>query len=312
MKTQNPTAQTMPEHRRREIALTATRCGARIIEDDPYWLLADNAPPPVAHFAPLHVYYISTLSKCLTPGLRTAFVLLPDVQRRDGFLAALRSFALMSTPLTTALMTQWIHGDSAARLLAGVQAEARARQYLASQIVARMHQIPCEGLHVWLTLPSYWTSQDFARTAGAEGLAVTSSDAFCVGPRPPNAIRIFDDHKEAGSLWYIIRCNPHATENAAKACHINIDDLKAIAPKLRHIRDKTHFHIDRRTVGNPSLVWTDANISNRAFTNALHNVALLLAKIKQDVFRAAMDNQTPYDGSDVMQIIDAYAAAQGR
>jgi len=187
---QNPTALTMPEHRRREIALTATRCDVKIIEDDPYWLLADDAPPPVAHFAPGQVYYISTLSKCLSPGLRTAFVLLPDVQSREQFLVALRSFALMSTPLTTALTTQWIHDGSAARLLAGVQAEARARQYLTSQILAGTPQVPCEGLHVWLTLPSYWTSQDLARTARAEGVAVTSSDAFYVGPKPPNAIRI--------------------------------------------------------------------------------------------------------------------------
>jgi len=125
-----------------------------------------------------------------------------------------------------------------------------------------------------------------------------------------NAIRIFDDHKEAGSLWYIIRCNEHAAKKAAEACGINIDDLKAIAPKLRHIRDKTHFHIDRRTVENPSLVWIDANISGHEFTNALHNAALLLAKIKQDVFGVEMDKLTPYDGSDVKHIIDAYAATQ--
>jgi DNA-binding transcriptional MocR family regulator len=187
---QNPTALTMPEQRRREIALVAERFGAKIIEDDPYWLLAEDAPRPVAYFAPRQVCYVSTLSKCLTPGLRTAFVLLPDDQIRERFLIALSSFVLMSAPLTTALTTQWIYDGSADRLLAGVRAEARARQILARQILAGSLQGPADGIHIWLPLPSYWTPHDLARTAHEDGLAVVSSSAFFAGPQSPNAIRI--------------------------------------------------------------------------------------------------------------------------
>jgi DNA-binding transcriptional MocR family regulator len=193
---QNPTGLTMPEQRRRDIARVARKCGARIIEDDPYWLLTDAAsgagtPAPIARFAPAQVYYISTLSKCLVPGLRTAFVLLPDEQGRDVFLAALRSFALMSNPLTTTLVTQWIHDGSAARLLAGVQAEARTRRELARQILGGTPAIPSGGIHVWHALPAYWTPADLARSARAEGLAVTASDAFYANDvQAPNAIRI--------------------------------------------------------------------------------------------------------------------------
>jgi DNA-binding transcriptional MocR family regulator len=187
---QNPTAQTMPEQRRRDIVQAAARCGARIIEDDPYWLFADNAPPPLAHFAARQVYYISTLSKCLTPGLRIAFVLLPDMESREQFLSALRSFALMPAPLTAALATQWIHDGSADRLLAGVREEASARQYLARDILAGRPDMPSTGLHVWLTLPGYWSSRELARAASAEGLAVTPAEAFATGPAVPNAIRI--------------------------------------------------------------------------------------------------------------------------
>jgi hypothetical protein len=105
---QNPTAVTFPERRRKELAAIARRCKVRIVEDDPYWLLADAPPPPIATLAPGHVYYISTLSKCLTPGLRVAFVLVRDPQERERFLVALRSCALMVAPLTAALATQWI------------------------------------------------------------------------------------------------------------------------------------------------------------------------------------------------------------
>jgi DNA-binding transcriptional MocR family regulator len=58
---QNPTTVTMPEARRREIVEVARRHDATIVEDDPYWLLADQPPPPLARLAPERVHYISTL-----------------------------------------------------------------------------------------------------------------------------------------------------------------------------------------------------------------------------------------------------------
>ncbi|MDR3385061.1 aminotransferase-like domain-containing protein [Cupriavidus basilensis] len=187
---QNPTTRTMPAHRRRDVALAAQKCSAWIIEDDPYWLLGSDAPPPVAHFAPGQVYYVATLSKCLSPGLRTAYIRLPEARSRAGVLAALRSFALMSTPLSTALATQWIHEGSAAQLLAGIRTEAFARRELARQLLFSADQAPPSGIHVWHNLPSYWTSLALTQAARAEDLRVTASDAFYAGPTPPNAIRI--------------------------------------------------------------------------------------------------------------------------
>lgn len=187
---QNPTANTIPERRREELANIAMRCNVRIIEDDPYWLLADAPPPPIATFAPEQSYYISTLSKCLTPGLRVAFVLIRDPQERERFLAALRSFALMVAPLTAALATQWILDGSADRLMQGVRKEARLRHRIARDILAGRYSGAGDGLHVWLELPGYWTSSQLARAADSEGIAVTPAEAFATGSGSENAIRI--------------------------------------------------------------------------------------------------------------------------
>ena len=190
---QNPTTVTMPERRRRAIVKMATRLDLQIIEDDPYWLLADDAPAPLARMAPERVHYVSTLSKCLSPGLRTAFVVSPDTARRVAFLAALRTFSLMRAPLTAVLVTQWLNDGTAQRILAGVRTEARARQELVEQALPG-RTLPRyssrEGIHMWLELPSYWTARAFARAARAQGLAVTSSDAFSSSPAATNAIRI--------------------------------------------------------------------------------------------------------------------------
>lgn len=187
---QNPTAVTMPARRRKELASIASGCNVRIIEDDPYWLLADAPPPPIATFAPGQVYYISTLSKCLTPGLRVAFVLIRDPHERERFLVALRSFALMVAPLTAALATQWILDGSADGLMEGVRQEARLRHRMARDILAGRYSGAGDGLHIWLELPGYWNSTQLARAAEGEGIAVTPAEAFATGSASVNAIRI--------------------------------------------------------------------------------------------------------------------------
>jgi DNA-binding transcriptional MocR family regulator len=187
---QNPTAITIPERRRKELAGIAQRCNVRIVEDDPYWLLAEAPPPPIATFAPEHVYYIATLSKCLTPGLRVAFVLVRDPQERERLLAALRSFALMVAPLSAALATQWILDGSADRLMEGVRKEARLRHRMARDILAGRYNGAGDGLHVWLELPAYWHSSQLARAADSEGISVTPAEAFATGGAAVNAIRI--------------------------------------------------------------------------------------------------------------------------
>ena len=187
---QNPTATTIPERRRKAVAGIARRCDVRIVEDDPYWLLADAPPPPVAAFAPEQVVYVSTLSKCLTPGLRVAFVLVRDPDERERFLAALRSFALMAAPLTAALATQWILDGSADALMEGVRNEARLRHRMARDILAGRYGGTGDGLHVWIELPAYWGASQLARAAESEGIAVTPAEAFATGGASVNAIRI--------------------------------------------------------------------------------------------------------------------------
>jgi DNA-binding transcriptional MocR family regulator len=198
---QNPTAVTIPERRRKELASVAQRCNVRIVEDDPYWLLADDPPPPIATFAPEQVHYISTLSKCLTPGLRVAFVLIRDAQERERFLAALRSFALMAAPLGAALATQWIFDGSADGLMEGVRKEARLRHRMARDVLAGRYGGAGDGLHVWLELPAYWNSSQLARVAESEGIAVTPAEAFATGEGSVNAIRIsLGNIKDRGRL----------------------------------------------------------------------------------------------------------------
>ena len=186
----NPTTRTMPAARRQALAQVIMRHQLRTIEDDPYWLLADAPPAPLATLAPQQVCYIATLSKCLTPGLRVAFVVLHDAHARERFLAALRSFALMVAPVSAALATQWILDGTAATLMAGVRQEARQRHWMARDLLAGRYSGTGDGLHVWLELPSYWNALQLAHAADRAGIAVTPAQAFAMDGQGANAIRI--------------------------------------------------------------------------------------------------------------------------
>ncbi|MDR3398785.1 MAG: PLP-dependent aminotransferase family protein [Pandoraea sp.] len=187
---QNPTTRTMSERRRRELLAVAESLDLTLIEDDPYWRLAHDAPPPLARLAPHRVHYVATLSKCLTPGLRTAYVRLANARQRDIFLNTLHSFALMAPPLMTGLATQWIHNGMADRILDGVKEAAAQRQAIAAEILGDADLAPAQGIHLWHALPAPWTARELTMAARAEGLAVTPADAFCPLADAPNAIRI--------------------------------------------------------------------------------------------------------------------------
>ncbi|WDZ94167.1 PLP-dependent aminotransferase family protein [Herbaspirillum sp. WKF16] len=179
---QNPTTHTMPALRRAELAAVAQKLDLRIIEDDPYWLFSPQPPRPLAHYAPRHVFYVSTLSKCLLPGLRTAYVVMPELMPQEEVLGALRSFVLMSTPLMSALSTQWIHDGTAASLLEGIRTEAWARLELAHRTLGDSKLAESGGIHLWKALPSHWRGPDFVQRARVEGLNVVSHAAFRVAP----------------------------------------------------------------------------------------------------------------------------------
>jgi DNA-binding transcriptional MocR family regulator len=187
---QNPTAITMPEQRRREIVAIARAHDVAIIEDDPYSLLAGDAPSALAVLAPERTYHVATLSKTLTPGLRTAFVTIPEAANPDALIQTLRAITLMPAPLMTALATHWIRIGAASDLLEGVRREAAARQALARRLLPPSGRSHPNGLHIWQSLPEHWDRHRLIEAARREGLGVTPSDAFSVEGRAPDAVRI--------------------------------------------------------------------------------------------------------------------------
>ncbi|WP_337187786.1 PLP-dependent aminotransferase family protein [Phenylobacterium sp.] len=187
--TNNPTAATMDAGRRAAIAEAARAARIWIVEDDPYARLFDAPLPALANLAPERTFHIATLSKCLSPGLRTAYLVPPPGPTGAATAEALRALAQMPAPLMTAVVSAWIREGTAEALLAGVRREARARRVVAAEVLPAARGA-VESLHVWLDLPP---ERDPARLRGLaqeKGLALVTADAFAAGPDHPNGLRI--------------------------------------------------------------------------------------------------------------------------
>jgi DNA-binding transcriptional MocR family regulator len=189
---QNPTTATMGRARRADIVAVARLHDVKIIEDAAYDLYLRDPPPSLAALAAERVYHIATTAKSLSPGLRLAYIALPE-GAQAAVTAAIRATTMMASPLLVSLVTGWIRDGTASAILAGIRAEAAARQAMAAGILphALVTANP-EGLHVWLRLPAAWKRQDFVTYIRTQGLALVPADAFAAAADAPapNAVRV--------------------------------------------------------------------------------------------------------------------------
>lgn len=202
---QSPTTSTLSEDRRRRIAEIARRHDMLILEDDVFGPLKDNRPPPVAVFAPERTIYVTSLSKCVAPGLRVGFIHAPPALAEAVRRAVVLS-VWMTPPLMSEIATRLIESGAAMRLLQEQRATARRRQDLARRILAPFDlSADAQGLHAWLRLPDGWSAGSFRAAAEGRGVLVSDARDFAApGVTVPAAARLSlgheasDDRLEAG------------------------------------------------------------------------------------------------------------------
>jgi DNA-binding transcriptional MocR family regulator len=186
---QNPTTATMSKYRRSEIATTAKQFDLTIFEDDAYGMLPRDAPPPIASIVPDRTYYMASLSKCISPGLRIAYCVGPEAGKAR-MTEGVRVVTLHAPRLIVAIASQWIEDGSALAILDAIRSECAARQTIARQILdgEKIEANP-EGPHLWLSLSGEWKIPDLGTYLRANGVAA-KGDGFAVDGAHPNALRI--------------------------------------------------------------------------------------------------------------------------
>jgi len=182
-----PQASVMGEERRRQIAALARRHDLAIVEDDAWGPMEPGRPAPVTAHAPERSFYVTTLTKCLLPGLRLGFMAMPERLESE---VANRDLALnwMATPVMAELAARWIDDHTADDLLQRQRAALAERNVLAARILdgLAMRASP-NGPHVWLPMERSGSDEALVAAARLQGVAVTAAGPFRAEPEASGA-----------------------------------------------------------------------------------------------------------------------------
>lgn len=184
---QNPTTATMGRTRRAEIVAVCRARDVAIIEDDVYTLRADAALPPLAMLAPERTLYVNSLSKTLNPALRIGGLVAPE-SCYERAAAVQQATDLTVSPMSCAVMEQWLLDGSAATVSRAIGEESRRRLALTRSLLGdAMRQPAQDGYHVWLPMAAQ-AAQELADAALTSGIVLT----------PPSATAADADAQGAG------------------------------------------------------------------------------------------------------------------
>lgn len=190
---QNPLGFETGAARRAEIVAVCRARGAMIVEDDIYGLYAAKTDATYRSLAPEITYYLTSLSKVLTPLVRVG-MLVPPAARRPAVAERLRADLWGAPPLALAIGGALIEMGADGPALDLLRREAKARLDLAAGILGlRSLPMPEGAPHLWLPMPPL-AAERFARRAGEQGVRLTPPDSVIVGGlvegSPASGVRI--------------------------------------------------------------------------------------------------------------------------
>jgi len=204
---QNPSGISHSLERRRGLLEVARSLDLLVVEDDPYGDLYFEAAPlaTLRSMDPERVLYMSSFSKILAPGLRTAFVIGPEE------ILAKIEIAKQSANLCGSGLDQRVLLACLRRGLIEEQ-KARIRPYYRAKRDAMLAALSAEmpdgiswtrpegGLFVWLTLPEGRDAEVLLERAVAEGVAYVIGAPFYVDGGGANTMRLTFAKEDAPAI----------------------------------------------------------------------------------------------------------------
>jgi hypothetical protein len=119
-----------------------------------------------------------------------------------------------------------------------------------------------------------------------------------------HAIKVFDKNKESASFYYIHNCNKASVNKELDKQNLSIEEIETVSAKLKTIRDKTHFHIDKKFVIDPQAAWKKANLTGTHLSQVADKLWLVLNELHVLHFNQP-SGYFLYDAADISSIIDA-------
>ena len=117
-------------------------------------------------------------------------------------------------------------------------------------------------------------------------------------------MRALDRNAQSASFWYLYRCERKPIDQFVAQSRIEWSLIEAMTDKLKPVRDKTHFHIDRDAVFDPGAVWKAADIKGARLAKCVDSLWKILEFLHVRHFGKRFDAPT-YDGTDATRIVQA-------
>ncbi|MGJ4860225.1 PLP-dependent aminotransferase family protein [Labrys sp. La1] len=177
----NPTTATMGAERRQTLVRLCRAHDVAIIEDDVYGIFAPAGVCPLASLAPERTFYVTGLSKTLSPGLRMGALVVPPDRMAEAE-ARLQASSTMASALLAEIMEMWLVDGTAEAVAASVRADAARRSALATERLPKHASLKVNGgFHAWLPMPAEAADRFVARAA-LHGVALMPARAAMADP----------------------------------------------------------------------------------------------------------------------------------
>ena len=204
---QNPTGQTLPLERRKQLADLAEG-GLLVLEDDPYGLVRfeGEALPTVFELTKgRNVVYSSSFSKTVAPGLRVGYLVLP-AELAEGVVAAATSSYITPALLSQATVYEFLRRGAFEPNLERVRGLLRERRdamlaALERHLPEATWTVPEGGYFLWVDLPEGVSTADLH----PEGVTfVPGSDFFC-GRGGESSVRLAFSYESPAAIEEAVR-----------------------------------------------------------------------------------------------------------
>jgi len=119
-----------------------------------------------------------------------------------------------------------------------------------------------------------------------------------------HSMKVLDTHPDSVSFWFLYRCHKEQLDVELAQAGLDLAEIRRLTASLKHVRDKTHFHIDRNAVFDPTVVWQDANITGDAFNRTVGGLWTALGTLYRQEHGTAF-GQPLYGAEDIPAIVSA-------
>jgi len=220
----NPTGKTMSGQRFEDIVRILRSKDMLVIEDDIYGAFADPNSSCFLDSLPDRTFYVTGVSKLLTPGVRIG-VIIPPPDRAEKTIDIVSATGAGLSTIASSLLFKWIEDGVAGDVAAMTLEEAKYRRMLARRCFSSAQaDITVCGLHAFVPMP-YNVAVDFAERASDAGILVTlparplngnvmdSGVRVCLGVPPRNVLAraletLGDIHKKISAPYTFKKDTP--------------------------------------------------------------------------------------------------------